>query len=68
MVNDNPEWETQPLTNDLVKKYADVENWADVFRRISLDERDHRNNSFYFCGKPEFIVKYEGMPKDFGKK
>jgi len=62
MVNEHPEWETQPLANELVKKYADVDNWADVFRRISLDERDHRNNSFYFCGKPEFIVKYEGMP------
>ena len=59
MVNERPEWEAQPLTNDLVKKYAGVDNWADVFRRISLDERDHRNNSFYFCGKPEFIVKYE---------
>lgn len=57
MVKDNPEWETQPLTNELIKKYADVENWADVFRRISLDEREHRNNSFYFCGKPEFIVE-----------
>ena len=57
MVNDHPEWETQSLTNDLVKKYADVENWADVFRRISLDEREHGNNSFYFCGKPELIVE-----------
>ena len=61
-VSEHPELETQLLTNELVKKYADVDNWADVFRRISLDERDHRNNSFHFCGRPEFVLKYEGMP------
>jgi hypothetical protein len=62
-VKENPQWETQPVTNALVKQYADVATWADVFRRIGLDERDHMNNSFYFCGKPELIVKYEGMPE-----
>lgn len=34
---------------------------AEVFRRIGLDERDHMNNSFVLCGKPEHVVKYEGM-------
>lgn len=63
LVVDNPQWEEQKLNNDFVKTYADVDTWADVFRRISLDERDHMNHSFHFCGKPEFIHKYEGMPE-----
>ncbi len=62
MVAIHPEWEDQPVTNDEIKKYADVVTWADVFRRISLDERDHRNESFIFCDKAEFVVKYDGMP------
>ncbi|MBN2570649.1 MAG: hypothetical protein JXA68_00860 [Ignavibacteriales bacterium] len=63
MVKENPQWEEQKVTNPIVKKYADVDNWADVFRRIGLDERDHMNHSFHFCGQPESIVKYEGMPE-----
>ena len=63
LVVNNPDWEGQKVTNPLVKQYADVDTWADVFRRISLDERDHMNNSFIFCGKPEFVYKYEGMPE-----
>ena len=62
MVSMHPEWEDQSVTNDHVEKYADVASWADVFRRIGLDERDHRNKSFIFCDKAEFVVKYEGMP------
>lgn len=62
MVSEHPEWEKQQVTNELVKRYADVDTWADVFRRVGLDERDHRNDSFIFCGKPEYIVSYEGMP------
>ncbi|MDX9769625.1 MAG: hypothetical protein RBT19_04640 [Tenuifilaceae bacterium] len=65
LVVDNPQWEDQKLTNALVKSYADVETWADVFRRISLDERDHMNHSFEFCGKPELVQKYEGMPESY---
>ena len=61
-VEEHPEWETQPVDNELVTKYGGLKTWADVFRRIGLDERDHRNNSFVFCGKPECVVEYEGMP------
>jgi len=61
-VEDHPEWENQPADSDRVKEYADFETWADVFRRIGLDERDHMNTSFIFCGKPECVVEYEGMP------
>ncbi len=62
-VKDNPAWENQPVTSALVKEYGDYATWADVFRRIGLDERDHMNSSFTLCGKPELVVNYEGMPK-----
>lgn len=62
-VKDHPEWENQPVQSDLVKEYANLETWADIFRRIGLDERDHRNNSFIFCGMPEHVVDYTGMPE-----
>lgn len=61
-VAENPQWENQPVHNELVKQYGDLNTWADVFRRIGLDERDHRNDSFVFCGKHECVVKYDGMP------
>lgn len=61
-VEDHPEWETQPVAHPLVAKHTDAATWADVFRRIALDERDHRNRSFLYAGKPEYVVSYPGMP------
>jgi len=57
-----PEWETLRVESQLVARYGDFVTWADVFRRIGLDERDHMNNSFVFCGMPERVVEYDGMP------
>lgn len=62
-VSEHPEWENQTVTRPLVLEYAALPNWADIFRRIGLDERDHMNNSFLFSGYPEKIVTYPGMPK-----
>jgi hypothetical protein len=63
-VSEHPELETQPVHNALVQEYCgDVSIWADVFRRIGLDERDHRNRSFAYGDKPEYVVRYDGMPK-----
>jgi hypothetical protein len=62
LVDDHPEWEDQPVTSELVQEYGSFGSWADVFRRIGLDERNHMNNSFVFGGRPEFVVEYEGMP------
>ena len=62
LVEDNPELDKQIVTNEVVKNYANLETWADVFRRIGLDERDHRNHSYHYAGLPGKIVKYEGMP------
>lgn len=61
-VQDHPEWEGQPVRSALVKEYADVRTWAEVVRRIGLDERNHMNSSFVFCGKPDHVVRYDGMP------
>ncbi|MCD4654318.1 hypothetical protein K8T06_10345, partial [bacterium] len=62
-VEEHPEWDTQPVKSALVAEYGDFQTWGDVFRRIGLDERDHMNSSFVFYGKPEKVVKYEGMPE-----
>ena len=61
-VEEHPELDQQPVKSNLVKQYGDFQTWGDVFRRIALDERDHMNHSFVFCGKPDAVVKYEGMP------
>ena len=56
-VVDNPEWELQGLGNaPLTRKlYPQAQNWADVFRAISLDERNHRNESFRLAGKSDCV-------------
>jgi len=61
-VQEHPEWEDQAADSPFVDEHGDCQTWADVFRRIGLDERDHMNNSFVFCGKPDCVVKYDGMP------
>jgi len=62
-VEDHPEWEEQPAQGERAREAGDLMTWADVFRRIGLDERDHMNNSFIFSGSPESVVEYEGMPE-----
>lgn len=62
LVDEHPEWEDQPVANELVQEHGPFKSWADVFRRIGLDERNHMNNSFVFGGRPEYVVEYEGMP------
>lgn len=63
LVADHPEWESQPVTSEVVREYGELDSWADVFRRIGLDERDHRNTSFILGGRPEHAVHYDGMPE-----
>ena len=62
MIHEHPEWEDQPAESAVVREYGSFRSWADVFRRIGLDERDHRNNSFLFAGRPRDVVPYDGMP------
>jgi hypothetical protein len=66
LVQDHPEWEEQPVESAVVQEYGPFRSWADVFRRVGLDERDHMNNSFVFGGRPEHVVEYEGMPEAAG--
>ena len=47
----------------MVLQYGSFASWADVFRRIGLDERDHMNASFRLAGRPADVVAYEGMPE-----
>ena len=61
-VEEHPEWDTQPVKSGIVKGYGDFHTWGEVFRRIGLDERDHMNNSFVYCSRPDAVVKYENMP------
>ena len=62
-VDEHPEWERQPANNVPFEEHMELSTWANVFRRIGLDERDHMNMSFAFCDRPEWIVKYDGMPE-----
>jgi hypothetical protein len=68
LVAAHPEWEEAPVEGDAAKEYAAYHgldgfaSLADLFRRIGLDERNHRNASFAFAGMPEQVVTYEGMP------
>lgn len=61
-VDDHPEWEHQSVDNELININGELPTWAEVFKRLSLDERDHMNTSFIFCNKDESVVKYDGMP------
>lgn len=61
-VADHPEWDRQPVTSAAVSGYGAFATWGEVFRRIGLDERDHRNVSFLAAGRPQDVVPYWGMP------
>ena len=62
LVVDHPEWENQRVHSHIVGMRGKYDTWADVFRRICLDERDHRNASFFYIGQIKYIEEYEGMP------
>ena len=55
-VEENPQWDEESVKSKIVKEYGDFENWGEVFRRIGLDEREHRNNSFIFAGQEDMVV------------
>ncbi|MDD4029232.1 MAG: hypothetical protein PHI40_03615 [Caldisericia bacterium] len=61
-IKEHPSWENQPIQSKVVLGYGHFDNWADVFRRICLDERDHRNISFHYGGRAEYVEEYPGMP------
>ena len=44
-VRENPDFEQMPFESDFKKEYGDFQNLADLFRRIGLDERLHKEES-----------------------
>src|SRR3989338_1955635 len=44
-VRENPVFENEPFESDFKDDYGDYRNLADLFRRIGLDERMHKNES-----------------------
>ena len=63
LVEDHPGWEDQPVESALVRQYGLFRSWADVFRRVGLDERDHMNNSFVFGGKSSTSSSTKACPR-----
>jgi hypothetical protein len=60
-VKDHPEWEREAVNDPVVDAVGGpYANWADVFRRIALDERDHMNDSLRHCGLADRVVPYLG--------
>lgn len=57
-VKTHPELDQQAVTAEVVTKYGNFKTWADVFRRIALDERDHMNNSLIHAGRASEVVGY----------
>jgi hypothetical protein len=62
LIEEHPSWDYQTVHSSLVNASGPYESWGDVFRRICLDERDHRNIGFYFGGRIEYVEEYTGMP------
>jgi len=44
-VKENPDFESEPFDSDFKKDYGDFKSLADLFRRIGLDERIHKEES-----------------------
>ncbi len=44
-VRENPAFESQPFESDFADDYGRFERLADLFRRIGLDERNHKEES-----------------------
>lgn len=57
-VREHPELEQQAVNNRAAAEQGAFASWADVFRRIGLDERDHMNESLVHCGRGAEVAKY----------
>ncbi len=53
-VRDNPALETEPFESDFQKEYGPIQTCADLFRRIGLDERLHKQESLDRMAQPRF--------------
>ncbi|MCG3175727.1 MAG: hypothetical protein MOGMAGMI_00660 [Candidatus Omnitrophica bacterium] len=53
-VRDNPELESEPFESDFKADYGDYSTTADLFRRIGLDEREHKDESLRRIAQARF--------------
>lgn len=53
-VRSNPSLESEPFESDFKNDYGDFANLADLFRRIGLDERVHKEESLARISHPRF--------------
>ncbi len=53
-VNGDPSLESEPFESDFKSDYGDYANLADLFRRIGLDERIHKEESLARISHPRF--------------
>lgn len=53
-VRENPALESEPFVSDFKADYGDYATLADVFRRIGLDEREHKDESLRRMAAPRF--------------
>lgn len=53
-VRDNPGFESSAFESEFKKDYGNLETLADLFRRIGLDERIHKDESLYRMQNPRF--------------
>lgn len=54
LVKEHPEWETEPFESTFERDYGSFASRADLFRRIGLDEREHKEESLQRCERPRF--------------
>jgi ubiquinol oxidase len=54
LVQEHPEWESQPFESVFADDYAQLDSLADLFRQISYDERVHKDESVAAMARPRF--------------
>ena len=54
LVDEHPEWETQPFESEFADDYARLDSVADAFRQIGYDERVHKEASIVAMSEPRF--------------
>jgi ubiquinol oxidase len=54
LVDEHPEWESQPFESAFADDYAHLATVADLFRQISYDERVHKDESVAAMQRPRF--------------
>ena len=54
LVQEHPEWESEPFDSAFAADYAELGMLADLFRQISYDERIHKEESVAAMQRPRF--------------